>query len=572
MLVGALVLFSAMLSLILSVVAMREVSAPSLPDQIVLYLPLEQPLIEHENAVGPYDFQEKFLTVRTVVAALDRGAQDERVRGFVMTLRGGGMTLAHIQELRAAIARFREAGKFAYIYASEYQGLGHYYLASAFEQIWLQPVGILSMPGLNAEIPYAREAMDKLGIEPQIFARKEYKTFFESVTRTGMPDTTRAMMEGVVGDIGDVMIADIAASRDMPEVEIRAAIDLGLLTDEEARDAGLIDVLDFNDQFNAEIKRTVTGDPDNGDRLFVTVNRYHKATAGEAPLMAGDKPKVALIYTVGSIIQHDDSAAGNLGAANTVVENMMRASNDDDIDTVVLRIDSPGGAPAAAEAIRRGVLKLKEKGKRVIVSMGNAAASGGYWIAADADYIFALPGTMTGSIGVTGGKFSLQQMWANLGINWDRVTIGNNAGLWSFNRPYTPSEAARMNALMDSVYDDFTALVAEGRGLSAAQVEALAGGRVWTGNQALNVGLVDALGGLDAALDYAAQQEGVESRHDLQVVILPRPKTAIEKVFELLEGQVRLAGFVQAHGNWFAELGVIAETLKAFADAPIQAR
>ncbi|MEC8665620.1 MAG: S49 family peptidase, partial [Pseudomonadota bacterium] len=192
------------------------------------------------------------------------------------------------------------------------------------------------------------------------------------------------------------------------------------------------------------------------------------------------------------------------------------------------------------ESIRRAIVHAQEKGKPVIVSMGEAAASGGYWISAPADHIFAAETTFTGSIGVTGGKFSLKEMWSKLDVNWDSVSWGENSSLWSFNQPYTASERERMNALMDQIYNKFVAVVAEGRNMSPEQVDAVAGGRVWLGAQAKDVGLVDDLGGLDDALDYTANLLGHNDRQDLHVTVLPRPKTAIEKIVEFLEMQASI--------------------------------
>lgn len=189
---------------------------------------------------------------------------------------------------------------------------------------------------------------------------------------------------------------------------------------------------------------------------------------------------------------------------------------------------------------------MREAGKPVIVSMGGTAASGGYWIASGVDRIFALPGTLTGSIGVVGGKFYLQDLWQKLGVNWESVSWGDNADLWSFNSPFSAAEAERMNAMLDHVYDSFIDRVADGRNMDRSAVEAVAKGRVWTGNQALKAGLVDELGGLNAALDYAATLVGLENRNDLNVIVTPKPKTAIERLADLLAGQVRVGHAIQS--------------------------
>lgn len=548
MVLGAFILMGAISGAILSNLALQKTAAP-LPDEIVLYLPLEDGFSEHSNQQSPYGFTDQNLTAREVTAAIDHAAKDKRVKGFLMKLEGGGLNLAHIEELRAAVLRFRESGKFAYIYAPSYDSLGKYYLASAFEQIWLQPMGILSIPGIQVEMPFARQALQKIGVEPQFFARKEYKTLFESLTNTEMSPESRAMMTRLVSDIGGTIKTGIAASRDMDEAAVQAQIDKALLTDAEALESGLVDKLDYTDTLNEIIKEKVTGDPENEDKIFIFMARYLQDMEEKksfAPPVK--KPKVALIYAVGQIVQNDEGGK-NLGAAENLVSEIRKAADDASIDVIVVRVDSPGGSPTASETIRRAIVKAQEKGKKIVVSMGASAASGGYWIIADADHIFALPTTMTGSIGVTGGKVSLREMWGHLGINWDRVQWGDNAGIWSLNRPYSESGAARMNYLMDDIYKAFVTRVAEGRDMSFEQADSIAGGRVWTGLSAKEVGLVDELGGLDDALDYAAVLAGAADRHGVKIVVLPRRKTALEKVLALLENHAMVVNFLRMNAG-----------------------
>jgi len=217
---------------------------------------------------------------------------------------------------------------------------------------------------------------------------------------------------------------------------------------------------------------------------------------------------------------------------------------DDDIKAVLLRVDSPGGSPSASETIRRGVLKVQEEGKKVVVSMGSVAASGGYWIAAPADAIYASPATLTGSIGVVMGKVSLGALWDKLGVNWDSIRYGENAGMFSINEPLDAQGRARMNALIDQTYDQFLTRVAEGRGITKEEARRVAKGRAWTGAQAKERGLVDALGGQADALDYIARELGHDNRTDLELVTLPRPKRPLEQLIELMETQVSM-------GRWF---------------------
>jgi protease IV len=233
-----------------------------------------------------------------------------------------------------------------------------------------------------------------------------------------------------------------------------------------------------------------------------------------------------------------------VAAADEIATAILDVSEDDAYGAIVLRVDSPGGSPAASETIARALVRAREEGgKAIIVSMGPVAASGGYWIAAPADRIFATPTTLTGSIGVVGGKFILADMWDALRITWDGVQWGQNAGMWAGQAPFTPEQAARVEAMLDHVYDSFVARVAAGRGMTPEAVEAVARGRVWTGQQAAERGLVDELGGLTNALDYAAREVGADDRYGVEVDVLPRPPSPLEQFLELFGGSVRVADF-----------------------------
>ncbi len=563
-LIGALVLFSAFMGA-MATTAIMESSAPTLPDQFVLSLPLKG-VTEYEGNTGYYPLAEKYPTVREIVDALDYARTDNRVKGFVTVMKSGGVNLAQIQEIRAAVHRFRESGKFAYIYAVSYgdmgRGLGTYYLASAFDEIWMQPVGMLSVAGIKAEVPFVRDVLNKIGVEPQFFARKEYKNVFESFSKTGMSDESREMTSSMIGDMALHIMDGISKDRAMSLPVLQTHVDKGIFVDREALEAKLVDRLDYLDVMESHVKKIVTGDPENPDFKFVKMKRYVRAMEAGKSEGVAEKPLVALVYIAGTIVMSDSGSGygGNHAVADDIASDILGAANDEDIRAIVLRIDSPGGSPTASEAIRRAIVRAKEKGKTIIVSMGGAAASGGYWIAADADYIFALPGTLTGSIGVAGGKFVMQELWNKLGVNWESVQVGKNAGVWSLNEPFSEAGTERVNAMMDSIYAAFIHRVAEGRHMTPVQVDEVARGRVWTGRQAVGKGLVDGLGGLDMALDYVAGLVGAVNRDGLNVVILPKPQTPFEKIVELVETQVSMGAALNIQAALF-------RVMEPFADA-----
>ena len=557
---GILILCIIMLWTFSSVI--EEVKIEPLPDQMVLYMQLDGNLGDLPRDVSFADpFSHTPKTMKVFIDAIERAKTDPRVEGIYARLNGGGYVLAHIQELRAAIKDFQESGKFTYIYAPSYGGgLGAYYLASVFDEIWIQPMGSVVIAGLNAEMPFLRNALDRIGIKPEFFQRKEYKNAYESLTNTEMSEANRESMKSIVGDIADILSTDISADMGIAPEAFKSLVDKGLFLSHEAVEVGLVNKVDYVDKLVAQINQRVTGDPETDDLSYIDFDAYiSEVTQRKNAVASGfikdkkkNKSRVALVYASGMIMDTDGKSASPLSvfddgvaAADEIAAALLEAAEDETIKAVVLRVDSPGGSPVASETILRAVQKVQEKGKTVTVSMGPTAASGGYWISAAADQIFVLPTTITGSVGVLGGKISAEKLWENLGINWERIDWGENAGMWSMNTPFSESESERMNAMLDHIYDSFIERVAKGRDMSVEDVDKVARGRVWVGTSAIEVGLADQFGGLNDALDYAAVQAGVEDRSDVDVVILPKPLSPIEQFIELLEGQA-LAGKVMA--------------------------
>ncbi len=523
-----------------------------IPDQMILTLRLKNGLEEQSidgNIFGGFDgIPSNRMSVREMVDLLDRAGGDSRVKAMAVSLEGGDFGVSHVQELRAAIKRFRASGKSAYIFSPSYAeagiGMGAYYLATAFDQIWMQPVGSLALPGYDAEMPFALNTLKKIGVNPQFFHRKEYKTVMENVSRDSMSPENREMTTSLLRDILAVIVADIAADRKMDPKDLYASIDQGVFTDKEALDKKLIDHLGYSDVLLGELRKLVTGNPESPDIKLVTMGSY-RSFIGIPD--TENMPQIGFVHAVGNIVSADGGGAmgKDVIVADKVSGAIMKGVTDQNIKAILLRIDSPGGSPTASETIRRAVEYSASKGKPVIVSMGGMAGSGGYWIATHATRIFATPSTLTGSIGVASGKFEASELMSKIGINWEGVQIGKNADMWSFTGPFSEGGEERMNTLIDSIYTSFTTRVAEGRKLSPEQVEKIARGRVWTGKQALDLGLVDELGGLDTALDYAAKQAGATDRAHVKIVELPRARTPFDRIFELLDIEVamnRIAG------------------------------
>lgn len=577
MTLGAFVLITSLIGAF-STASLFKQSTPDLPDQMVLFLKLEGEIQETQTQGGfPDPFAVAKPTLHTLISTLDKGRDDPRVKGLYVRLTGGAqLQLTQIQELRNAIKRFQDSGKFAFIYAPSYGeggGLGAYYFASAFKNIWMQPVGVVSVTGMRADVPFARKSLEKLGVEPEFLQRKEYKSAYESLSRSSMSAANREAMTVLLNDLQDTIVGDMAADRGIEPAAFMRLVDKGLFTSAAALESGLVTRIGYADMLAGDIAEVISGNRDDVEKVFVPLKQYAAAAHTKA---SKTLKKVALVHVNGTIMPSSVNASlpdmpavsvfspeiamlsaqaplgigDSVAAADKIAPAIFAAADDPHIQTIVVRIDSPGGSPSASETILRSIQRAKTKGKTVVVSMGMAAASGGYWIASGADYIFASPSTLTGSIGVVGGKFSLAGLWDNLDINWESVGWGKNAGLWSLNTPFSESEKVQIGLMLDQVYNGFIDRVASGRHMTPEQVERIARGRVWSGKAALENGLVDAQGGLTDTLDYVAQLNGVQSRKDLDIVVMPKPKTPLEQFIELVES----GGIIELFKvqSWFA--------------------
>lgn len=543
---GAVVFFSALMG-VYTASHFTKPAPPSLPGRMVLYAEFEDGFRE-TNAGGGFGggiFDDQ-LSVRQIVNTFDRAAKDKRVKGLLARIGGNGFSLAHAREVRDAVKRFRAGGKFAYVYAPSYGegggGLSELYLASVFQERWMQPMGVVAINGIKAEMPFARDVLDKIGVTPQFYKRKEFKTAYENITDKHISPENKKMITDIVNGTRGAIMADVPGDLGIAPEQFGKLVDKGLFTADEALKAKLITNLDYVDVLVGRINKDITGDPETKEPIFIDMRDYAPMLQGESATAMVEnafmkaKPRAALIYASGMIMDSAPDGGGNgIAAADEIAPAIMDATDDDRVGAIVLRIDSPGGSPVASESILRALDKAQAKGKKVIVSMGPTAASGGYWIAAHADRIFALPTTLTGSIGVVGGKFSIGELWKKIGVNWDEgAQWGANAGLWSVNTPFSDSEAERINAMLDQVYTGFIARVAKGRRMTPEQVDKIARGRVWMGAQAKEIGLVDELGGLHEAMNYTAQMLGAKDQDGLDVVILPRPVTPLEALVQLL--------------------------------------
>lgn len=535
--IGAIILFAICLGILVGAI----IGDKKLPRDMILVLNVTDPIGETEHARSITDpLASAGITIGDLIEAIDRAHGDDRVKGLIVSLDNAGMELTHIQELREAIKRFRTSGKFAYIYTTSFadlnSGIGAYYLASAFDQIWMQPVGMVSMTGLSLEMPFAKGALDKIGANPEFLHREEYKSAMESFTNEHMSAPNRESMQSILDDLSGQIFADIAEDRKITSVKLQPLIDKGLLTGNEALKSGVIDHLDYADVLLSQTREKITGKKDSDKPPVVMVEDYFDAISSSKENNVD--ANVALVRISGEIVPGSEPEPG-YATGDYIANGIMEAADDKNIRVILVRVDSPGGSPTASETIRRSLVYAKKKGKQVIVSMGPVAASGGYWITVDADHIFAMPSTLTGSIGVIMGKFEISNLWKKIGVNWESLQWGQNARMWSMNKALTATELVTLNAAIDDTYKSFITRVAEGRKMPPEKVREIARGRAWTGNQAKANGLVDDLGGLDIAMDYAAKQIGLADRTQLDIKIIPEPLSPMEELMQLLGSQVQ---------------------------------
>jgi len=446
--------------------------------------------------------------------------------------------LAKIQELRDAIAGFRAKGKTALAFADSFGEFGPgtrpYYLATAFDEIWLQPMGNVGLTGLYTEVPFFKGTLDLLGVAPQFDHREEFKTAMNSLTETKMTLPHREEVDALLASISGQVIHGIAEGRKLPEAEIREAIDHGPLLADEAREAKLVDRLGYRDEVIAAAhSRAGAGAELIGVTTYLErAGRPHREGA-----------TIALIYGTG-LIQRAASAANpltgsNVMAANEIGRAFRAAGRDPAVRAIIFRIDSPGGSVVASESIWREVVHARERGKPVIVSMGDVAGSGGYYVAAPADKIVAEPATLTGSIGVLAGKLVVSDLLQKLGLSTDSAQIGANAAMFSSTSDFSARAHSRLEALLDETYKGFKDHVASGRQMTQEAVEAVAKGRIWSGEDAKARGLIDELGGTATALRLAKEAAKLAPDAAVKLTVFPREKEPYEIVFDRLLGKHR---------------------------------
>jgi protease-4 len=493
---------------------------------LILELDLSEGLAEER----PADPVSAILARRRQVLAdildgLRRARSDQRVKVLVARVGGRSMGLAMVQELRQAIEDFRDAGKATIAWSESFgeftAGNVPYYLATAFDTICMQPSGDLGLTGMAIERRFYRGALDRIGVQTQVAARHEYKGAADTLTETGFTGPAREAAQRMAESVTGQLASSIAERRRLPLDRVRELIDQGPFLASEALEHKLVDVLAYRDEVYTRARKEAGEHP-----VILPLARYQRAKvvserAKKLPsqLPAPRERAVALVYATGPI-RLGRSGRGPLSGgamgSDTIAGAIRAATADEQVRAIVLRVNSPGGSYVASDTIWREVVRARAAGKPVVASMGDVAASGGYFISMAADAIVAQPGTITGSIGVLTGKAVISDLLGRIGVTTDSVNVGAHSAMSSNNRPFTEEEWAMVNRWLDHIYDDFTQKVADGRRLSRERVHELARGRVWTGADAREHGLVDEIGGLDRAAAIARIRAGLPASAPLR--------------------------------------------------------
>ncbi|OFV99890.1 MAG: signal peptide peptidase SppA [Acidobacteria bacterium RIFCSPLOWO2_12_FULL_54_10] len=522
---------------------------PEISDNSLLELKLEGDIPEQ---VSP-DITAQILegvepvTFIPLLREIEKAAADTKITGILLKPSGLGLGWAKLQQLRRALELFQSKGKRVVAWMGT-GGAKEYYLASVADRIYLSPVGVLDLKGMRAEVMFFKDGLEKIGVDAELERIGEYKNMADQFTENRMTDAfreaTTAMLDSVYGNY----LNGIGTARKRPVDEMRELIEQsGPFEAERALSAGLVDQLLYEDELVEQIGKEMKIEKEDK----VSLGSYSKVSRESVGL--DGKDRLAVIYAVGSITSGEDGIdplSGKSMGSETMISVLEEVMDDESIKGAVLRIDSPGGDAFASEDIWRAVMKLREK-KPMVISMSDVAASGGYLIAMTGDPVIAERTTLTGSIGIIYGKLNLKGLYDKLGIHKEIISRGKFANLDSDYGPYTPEERNRVQALMEDFYGKFINKVAAARKMTPEDVDKVAQGRVWTGEQALEHGLVDELGGMERSLEILKEKVGLPLDASVELVEFPRHKSLMELIIERMQGNE--TGMPAAVSRWLLE-------------------
>jgi protease-4 len=509
---------------------------PSVPSSATLVLRPggDLPEVMPDDVVGQV-FGRDLNTVRGFVEALQKASRDDRVRAVL--LMPSTLELPYwgkVQEMRDAVVAFRKSGKSVTAFL-EYGGDREYYLASAADRVFLMPTSSLDLTGVASYEMFLRGTLDKLGAFADFVHIGEYKTAANQLTERGFTPEHREMAQSLNRDMYEQLIAAIAEGRKKSEAEIRDLLDQGPFIASQALEAGLVDELAYEDELDDRVPELADGD----ESRRIDGGNYQRIR----PQSVGVRPRsrIAVLYIVGTIVSGKsgfDTVNGGVVGSDTIVEQIRKIRDDDSIRAIVLRVDSPGGSSVASDVIWRElkITRDEDPDRPLVTSMSDLAASGGYYVAMPSEAIVAQPGTLTGSIGIFGGKIVIGGTMGKAGVTTEMVKSGANADIYSPFAPFTPAQRVKVETFMQGFYQNFIGKVAESRKSTPEAIHRVAQGRVWTGRQALAHGLVDALGGLDTAVALAKEKAKIPAGEDVQLVVYPERRGLFDALSEQFGG------------------------------------
>lgn len=520
----------ALISMVYSFFASEKIEVSS---NSYLEIKLDGQLDDYNIGPGFTDlFQIKSISLYDTWLNLKKAARDPRIKAVVLRFGLLDADWAKMNELREAVIEFRKSGKPALAYFEEVPDADkEYYLASACDKILIHPLGWLGLNGLAAEIPFFKGALDKLGIKAEFEHIEKYKTAYNQFTEPGFTPEHREMVEAIYRDYFEIYINTVSSSRNMKPEKLRELIDRGAFMAREAMEAGLVDGIAYEDSLFTEA----------GFKKWSELKKISNAKySGVNVATPGNESgrKLAIIFASGTIINGEGQMVA-LGS-ETFARWIRKAAADRSIMAIIVRVDSPGGSALGSDVIWHEI-SMARKEKPVVISMSGLAGSGGYWISLGGNAIVAHPQTLTGSIGVISGKFSFAGLMQKLGIKTEKIIFGREADVYSIYREFTSEEKAALKNQIQIIYQQFLERVATARNLSVEEVDQVGKGRVWTGHQALELKLVDELGGLDTAIKLAKKLSGIPEAQEVKLVVWPKKR----KFMDLLLGrQVELQGFI----------------------------
>ncbi|MEG5054013.1 MULTISPECIES: signal peptide peptidase SppA [unclassified Microcoleus] len=516
-------------------------SGPQVKDKSVLVLDLSLNITDSKPSRSTGAAIEEVLsedsgdtvTLRTVLDTIEYAKKDPKIVGLYLegSSESSSSGFANLKEVRGALQRFRDAKKPIFAYQMDWNERD-YYLGSVANTIAVNPYGALELNGFSSQAMFFTGALEKYGLGVQVTRVGKYKSAVEPFLLTKMSPENRQQTQKLLGDMWGEYLQTVAPSRKVTVPQLQALADNGgtLMADEALKNK-LVDKVVYFDEISTELKKLTGTDGENKSFKQISLKNYAKIAEDKNSTDANKKNQVAILYAEGEIV--DGEGGPTQVGGDRIAQEMRKIREDNDVKAVVLRVNSPGGSATAAEVIAREVM-LTGKKKPVIVSMGNLAASGGYWISMGSNRIFAEPNTITGSIGVFGMLFNAEKLAANNGLTWDVVKTGRFADTTTVSRPKNPQELANIQRIVDRIYDRFITKVANSRKLPKNKVQEIAQGRVWSGTAAKQLGLVDEIGGLEDAVREAAKQAKLGD--DWKVEEYPKRRSLEERILEKISG------------------------------------